>query len=466
MSDDMRRLTLDLVREAVADGASAFRLGIELEAVSPKVFPPTYEGGKYATEDRRIKGELVPCVLLDSVASQANRMELALQDAWEGGLIDLPVISSDFAAINNPGIRKITSLQAPHRVADAILRDSLLGKAKFRQSDVGKALDDVSSGYATPLLRYAPHALVFGMWDSTGPRGTLGVKFARAIVSEIIGVNAVPGVTTSSRIDPFNIRLKAGILYVTKDGGWTLNPDLAKQKPIEDKSKGEKMKEAKDVSQKSEPIKFGKDGKPSEANHGNVTPAIVYMKDKYGNLVLDDAERPVMMVVLNNEEKSGHKYVIRDERKPIAKGGFTIDHAEQSTVLSLPALRRLRFPANPGEKSTPQADLAARTYLAALGLLAATLAVEAGYDLRSRCLLRAKETVKWELLGRPGEADRTFELTRDGAIAIYQEALAKVRDAKLPVETDEIVLMPSDDLVALVKKSMELAAVAPDEEDE
>jgi len=38
------------------------------------------------------------------------------------------------------------------------------------------------------------------------------VKFSRAIVSEIIGVNAVPAVKTSSRIDPLNIRVNSGVL--------------------------------------------------------------------------------------------------------------------------------------------------------------------------------------------------------------------------------------------------------------
>src|SRR5947209_11804770 len=112
------QLTYAILREAVAGSAAAFRLTLELEAVSPKVFPPTYEGGKYATEARRINGQEVPCVLLDSVPSQANRMELALQEAWEGGVIELPVIAADFATAGNPGVRKITSLQAPHRVAD------------------------------------------------------------------------------------------------------------------------------------------------------------------------------------------------------------------------------------------------------------------------------------------------------------------------------------------------------------
>src|ERR1700690_2420540 len=102
-------LTFDTLLTAIVGSAAAFRLTLKLEAVSPKVFPPTYEGGKYATERRFIPGYRyndpetgkegpVPCVLLDSVPSQANRMELALQDAWMGGEIDLPVMTVDFGS--------------------------------------------------------------------------------------------------------------------------------------------------------------------------------------------------------------------------------------------------------------------------------------------------------------------------------------------------------------------------------
>jgi CRISPR-associated protein Csb1 len=411
---------LEDLRAAVAGSSAAFRLTLKLEAVSPKVFPPTYEGGKYATEDRIIDGQKLPCVLLDSVPSCANRMELALQDAVDGGLIKLPLVSVDFAAINNPDIRKITSLQAPHRIADAILRDSLLDKQKFRQSAMGKELDQLSNGYATPLLQYAPHCLVFGIWDSTGPRGGLGVKFARAIVSEIVGINALPGVTTGSRLDPLNIQKlidkedQQGVaIYKAKGGGWTLDKDKAEKKD-------------------EKPVLYGKKGKPSEINHGNVTPDIVYRRDKNRNLILDD------------------------ENKPTPIGGFTIDYAEQTTVLSLPALRRLRFPNKLGEKS--KSDTVARTYLAAIGLLAATLAVEAGYDLRSRCILRATNAVEWSLLGKPGEADKLFTLDKDAAIELYTESLAEVQKAEIPIHLKEIVLTPSNDLVTLVRKSMELTA--------
>jgi CRISPR-associated protein Csb1 len=442
-----KELTHDDLRAAVSGNAAAFRLTLKLEAVSPKVFPPTYEGGKYATETRRINGQEVPCVLLDSVPSQANRMEVALQEAWMGDEIKLPVVSVDFSA-KNLSVPKVTSLQAPHRIADAILRDSYLGKTRFRQSEIGKELDQLSVSYATPLLNHAPHCLVFGMWDSTGPRGGSGVKFARAIVSEIIGVNAEPGVTTASRLDPLGIQKlvdredEEGVrIYKAKGGGWTLD------------KKGAEQKDGK-------PVLFGKKGKPSEINHGNVTPDIVYRRDKNRNLILGDVERPIMMVVINNqdEEERGHKYVVRDDRKPIPIGGFTIDYGEQTTVLSLPALRRLRFPLKPGAKHKPEADVAARTYLAALALLGATLASDAGYDLRSRCILRAAEPVCWHLLGRPGDADKQFLLTKEQAIELYQAALVAAEKTGLPIEKKEVVLTPSDDLVTLVTKSMELAA--------
>ena len=152
------------------------------------------------------------------------------------------------------------------------------------------------------------------------------------------------------------------------------------------------------------------------------------------------------------------KQITATSRRSISDGGFTIDYAEQTTVLSLPALRRLRFPAKPGDKSSPEGDNAARTYLAALGLLGATLAVEAGYDLRSRCILRAKDAVTWSLLGKPGDADTSFTLDKAGAIKLYTDALAAVQKAKLPIHLEEILLKPSADLVTLVKKSMEIAA--------
>ena len=74
-------LTISELRKAVASSAAAFRCVTEFQPAGgpgDKIFPPTYEGGRYAVEKRMVDERLVDCVLLDSVQSQANRMELAL----------------------------------------------------------------------------------------------------------------------------------------------------------------------------------------------------------------------------------------------------------------------------------------------------------------------------------------------------------------------------------------------------
>jgi len=403
MTTTPREMKLKDVQDAVSGNAAAFRSITEYQPAGgegDKVFPPTYEGGKYAVEQRRLPGfdQPVDCVLIDSVQSQANRMELALLDAWERGRIPLPVIAVDFAGNEMPKVLRITSLEAPHRIADALLRDSLHDGKPFRVSSVGKELDNVDNRNATALFHYCPTTLVFGMWDSTGPKGGLGAKFARALVSEMVGYHAVVGVKTSSRIDPAQIMLQAGPLYQVSGGGWTL----------EEKDAAKKDKKA---------IKLGKDGKPSEANHGNVTPTI-------------------------------------------SSGGTTITKALQTTVLSLPALRRLRFPLTGESKSDPKRDDAARTVLAALGLCAATLTRESGCDLRSRCQLHPTEAILWQLLDKPGEDPTAFELSGDAAIELYRGAVDAAKNAKLPWLEDELVLKPSPSLVQLVKKSQLLAASA------
>lgn len=397
-------LDLSRLEQAVAGAATAFRCVTRYEPAGgpgDKVFPPTYEGGRYATEERRLPGEErpVPCVLLDSVQSQANRMELALLEAWRRERIPLPVVTVDFAAAGLERSLRITSLEAPHRLADALLRDALLDGHSFRRSPVGRRLDEVEARNATALFELCPTALVFGLWDSTGPRGGLGAKFQRALVSEIVGVDSQVGVRTSSRIDPAQILRGAGPLYRAAEGegaiGWTLDESAAPR------------------DAKGRPLTLGKDGRPSEANHGNVTPTL-------------------------------------------AEGGVTLRYAQQTTVLSLPALRRLRFPID-GQHDEAR-DRAGRTALAALGLCAAALAREEGADLRSRCQLHATTPFVWELLDRPGEEPEGFALSAEDAVAVYLAAVERARAAGLPWLDRELVLQPAEPLVALVRKSQEMAA--------
>jgi CRISPR-associated protein Csb1 len=407
---ETRSLDFSTLQKAVVGDAAAFRCVTDLQPAggqADKVFPPTYEGGEYATEDRKIDGQCVKCVILDSVASQANRVELALLDAVRRGEIELPIIDADFSE-HFPDIQKISSLEAPHRIADAIFRDTLMpdGKTRFRDSPDGKScLTDASLANATSLFGICPTALVFGMWDSTGPKGGGGAKFPRAIVSEIVGIDVIVGCKTESRIDPLQIQKNSGLLYEAKDGGWTLDPAKAK------------------LDKSGKPVKLGKEGRPSDANHGNITPKWT---------------------------KKG--------------GGVTLARALQTTTLSLPALRRLRFPVA-GKKGPEQEKTndAARTALAALVLCGAVLAQARGLDLRSRCLLVATKAPHWECLGAPGADPATFTLTAKEATELLKQAVAAAVAAGLPWKKEGLALKPLADVVALVKKSRELAAASGSE---
>jgi CRISPR-associated protein Csb1 len=87
------------LRQAVAT-AAAIRIVTELQPMgssSDKIYPPTYAGGEYATELRRLDGREVNTVLLDSVQSQANRMEEALQAAVDRKEIAIPLLVADFS---------------------------------------------------------------------------------------------------------------------------------------------------------------------------------------------------------------------------------------------------------------------------------------------------------------------------------------------------------------------------------
>ena len=138
-------------------------------------------------------------------------------------------------------------------------------------------------------------------------------------------------------------------------------------------------------------------------------------------------------------------------------GGVTIQYAEQTTVLSLPALRRLRFPLGSDSKTDAETNLAAQAVLAAIGLCGAALAAERGLDLRSRCLLWPAETSSWELLGKPGEEPEKFDLTADDAVKLLNDAVEAAQAKGLPWRSERLVLKPARKLVELVRKSQELA---------
>ena len=404
----MAELTIEQLTEAVAGGAVALRSTMELQpADGPggKVFPPTYAATgdhKYAVEERQVGDRVVTTVLLDSVASQANRAELALLDGWEAGELNFPVPFVDFGGeADLEDVGRITVLEAPHRLADAIFRDSLLEGTLFRLSDVGRAITDARPGNATDMFRFAPTALLFGQWDSTGPKGGLGSKFQRAYVSEIVGLDAQIGRKVGSRIDPLQIERGAAVVYEHSDPQqrWTLDREEALQ-------------------EKGKPKPVGGDGRPSEINHGNIAPSI-------------DSQ----------------------------SGGVTVSAARQTTVLSLAALRRLRFATH-----SRDAEVAARTAVAALGVAAIAYGYEADHDLRSRCLLIPEHAPTLEMVGRGGDSPILVDVDRALASRLLSEASARSALAGIAWEDDEIALQPAPKLIDLLRRSREVAAREPVEE--
>jgi CRISPR-associated protein Csb1 len=377
---------------AVQGSAAAFRSITKLQPVGgngDKVFPATYAGGKYATEKRRIvdatgQESEVDCVLLDSVQSQSNRAEEALKLAIERQEIELPLIEVDFHAANEnlrSPIVNLTSLDVPHRLADAILRDSELADGtRFSKSEYAKKWGRSNLWNATAVYELCPTALVFGMWGSPEKPGGLGAKFERAFVSEIVAVD---------------------VEQIEKRNGFRIDPlGSSKNVPLKQKDDG------------GFEVGSGK-LRPSELNHGNIP-----------------------------FESSN--------------GGIRFRYAEQTTVVSLGALRKLHFPID-GEDGS-NVDHAGRAVLAAIGLCAGVLASESGTSLRSRCHLWPVEERQWELLEKPNQPPQSFGLSGKEAAQLLKDAVGHAKGAGLQWLEEKVVLKPSTELVELVRQSQELAA--------
>lgn len=364
-----------------------------------KIFPPTYPGEgqnappRHVYERRRLNGEDIWCVLLDSVQSQANAHEECLLRAIDDG-VSIPHVVVDFSDSNLDGIQKITSLEAPHRVYDAIFRDSLLGAEPFMDSEVGKRLSKAKALDASALLEISPTALLFGAWHSTGEGGGVGAKFARCVVSEIVGVNVPVEELINQRTGEINVRTAA------RRTGSRIDP-LGILKKV-DVFKGENGWSTTQSEAGEQAMKV----KPSEINHGNIVPSV----------------------------------------QPL---GVTCDYAEHGFVLSFAGIRRLHF-------GSSDRDTTARSLLAALGLLALTEQDARGYALRSRCDLVCDGRAPLELVHPDGSTDG-FELDRPAARTLYQDAYHAARTAGFDLSAEPLRLTPQPKLVEIVRSSQDLA---------
>ncbi len=109
--------------------------------------------------------------LVDSVGSQANRIEPIFAKPEYAGLVPQVIIKA--------GDQSVNLLEAGHRAGDAIARCSGL------QKELQDAFRAVLRGNAEPLAKLAPTSLVFGVWDSRGTQA----KLPRLVASTIRAFN-------------------------------------------------------------------------------------------------------------------------------------------------------------------------------------------------------------------------------------------------------------------------------------
>ena len=159
--------------------------------IYPPTFPvtPTNEWKRYLVE-RRFRGrpdapsmgnEPIETVLTDSIQSQANRVEEALQDALDAGEISIPVLDLVLDLLDQP--MHITNLVAPHRGVDAYFRDAQLDGVDWEKTPGGRAIVTATPRTARALYEQVPSDLIFGHWDSQ--RGSQRArKVARCYSSE------------------------------------------------------------------------------------------------------------------------------------------------------------------------------------------------------------------------------------------------------------------------------------------
>ncbi|MGH9344757.1 MAG: type I-G CRISPR-associated RAMP protein Csb1/Cas7g [Terriglobia bacterium] len=164
------------------------------------LFPATFAAGDGFPGGYNIDGAMDGgnVCLIDSVGSQANRMEPLFTDEKYKALVPQIVVRA--------GEKEVNLLEAGHRAGDAIVRCSELQKAL---QDAFKA---VLRGDAEPLAKIAPTSLVFGVWDSRDTQA----KLPRLVASTVRAFN-VQKLTRHAQFVPAVDYVGEGILEEPED---------------------------------------------------------------------------------------------------------------------------------------------------------------------------------------------------------------------------------------------------------
>lgn len=230
------------------------RIDTHLEPLSGPggmVKPAVYEGGAYQ-RDRRWASpddvEPTQVIVIDNVPSQANRLEEALRKNRDS--ISIPEFVLDLSDLPHLPAhlpRLLSSLEFPHRNADAYLRDAELDGQDFLGTPLGQAIFGATAQTCGPLIAWFPQALLYGFWQSHLGKKRQNTKHARAWVSEIIGWQPASA-------DTKVLGLKGDPLNLNTNDTVTSDPD--------DRTTWEVGRNAR--------VAGGKNDKLSELGHGQV----------------------------------------------------------------------------------------------------------------------------------------------------------------------------------------------------
>ena len=385
-------MTLERLLDACGDDGRVAGICIDTD-LSPvggpgaPVNPAIYSGRVYQHDKRWEQPDAdkpADVIVIDSIPSQANRLEAALDANAES--IGIPRIVLDLGGDEFDHLpphlpRRISSLRFPHRNADAYLRDALLGGITFGRTTQGREILAATASNAAALLSWFPQSLLYGFWQSHLGKNRSQAKHARAWTSEIIGWHPATGgdpdkVTRAlgTKGDPLNLQDTAKVVFNEGDllAGW-------------------------------EYVEGGKSGKV----RGKKT-------DSMSNI--------------------GHGQ-IPFRTTELAPNAVSFRQITQTATCSFAQLRRVQL----GGKHGSEQDAAARAILVALGLHAHQMAFGRGFALRSGTDLAPKKA----LVRLHGDT----ELTDLGDTGMLLEgAIAHARRIGVPLDgwnTDPVLLEPS-----------------------
>ncbi|MEF8704450.1 MAG: type I-U CRISPR-associated RAMP protein Csb1/Cas7u [Candidatus Accumulibacter sp. UW26] len=219
-------MTISDLQHVVAN-ASMIRLSVDLSPLTPDglVYPPTYAAlekkGPPHIDFRKgwVDGVVRNVVVLDSVQSQANRVEQAILSARQDQRLAYPDIRLSFPDDAAEAVYSV--LQLSHRIFDVALQCATLDQQPFFETEAGQRLRSSRPSNATALFELAPLTLLLGAWDSHGG-GVQAAKLPRLLTSEIIGLDAELVSISAMKSDPMDIRSNAAELVDAPAGSGRL----------------------------------------------------------------------------------------------------------------------------------------------------------------------------------------------------------------------------------------------------